>query len=196
MKRLLTCLIAPLLVLMLASFTPPTFNQDEKVQGKDSTAINVSFSPAQLIVEDNRTTEMLSIIVKENTTSNLSIAKSVEGLTNILSKNAQERRCESLMERMTIQTGYSSLEIENILHKKKVYDMVSYTLFVLFLMYLWYACTQFTYFSNVVSIQEVIIRAIAYIALFIILFLLCKYLGNMINYKYHLIQSVINSPPG
>lgn len=196
MRRYITCLLAPLLVLMLSAFTPGSVIQEKQVTGKDSSVVNVTFSPAKVIVEDNRLPSDGTVIIKENTESNLQVATAINKVADALTEELRERRYASLMDRITRQTGFSVKEVDKIIHKKKVYDAIMYTIFVILLLFLGYGINQHTVHSKVISTREFAVRTISYILIFVACVLLFKYGDRIINVDYQVINSIINSPPG
>ena len=193
MKKLLTCLMAPLLMFMLSAFTTV---QDKTVAGKDSSVVNVTFSPAKVIVEDNRLPSDGTLVIQENTESNLKVAEAIDKIAGVLTEELQERRCESIMDRITQQTGMTVEQVNKIIHKKKVYDMIMYTMFVIALLILGYGINQHSIHSKIITSREFTVRTITYVLLFIGCILIFKYGDYLINGDYQFIKSIINSPPG
>jgi hypothetical protein len=179
---------------MLSAFTPGP--QETKVTGKDSSVVNVTFSPAQLIVQDNRQPVDGTAIIQGNTESNLKVASAIEKVAEVLNTEMRERRCVSLMDRITQQTGLSVNEVEKIIHKKRVYDATMYTIFVIVLLFLGYGINQHTIHSKLISSNEFWVRTISYVLLFVTVWLIFKYGSLIINKDYTVIQAIINSPPG
>jgi hypothetical protein len=199
MKRILTCIIAPLLMWALMAFTPTAASsQVEHQQSKDSTTmVNVKFSPAQIIVNDNRTVEGISAIIQKNTESNSKVAESINTSVDAVMSAMQERRCESIVDRITAKTGLTVKEVEKILHKKRIYDITFYTLFLIYLIIVYFGMIKNTVLSNVINIQELLIKTIASMFAFIALLLIYKYLGNILNGEYYpIIESIIKLPSG
>jgi len=182
-------------MLMFTALTPVSVDaQEQKTSNKDSTIVSVQFTPAHLFVNDNRTAGDMASIIEGNTQSNLQIATAINKVANIYEKNEREGRCASNMDRITQKTGFSVNKVEKILHKKRVFDMVSYTAFILYLLYFWYALSTFNNYANALSIKEYTIKVISFSLLFVCLILLFKYGDNLINGKYYpLIESIINS---
>jgi len=194
-NRLFAILIAPLLVMMLSSFTPPG-HQDQR---SDSTKLNVTFSPAQIVVKDTRSTDGVTSLIKENTQSNVEFAIALEKVAEVLKNNLhlQERRCASYMDRITSQTGLSIDDVNRIIHKKKVYDITFYTLFTLYLLYFVYALTKYSNYAGAINIKEWIIKFLSYLFMLILLFLVYISVWHVISSSYYpIIQAIINSPPG
>lgn len=197
MKRYITCLLAPLLTMALMSFNLPDNHQGKS---KDSTqTVNVQFSPARVIVSDNRTTDAVTSLIKENSESNVEVAGAIERLAEVLLRNydLQERRCASYMDRISTETGLSIDQINKIVHKKRVYDITFYTLFSLYILYVMFGISSMTYHANAVNMKEwgiKIISGLVSIALFYLAYLA---IGAIFNGPYYpVIQSIINSPPG
>lgn len=198
MRKLFTCLIAPLIVMALMSFTP-TYPMETSGSVKDSTTVNVNFNPAQIIVKDNRTTDGVTSLIRENTETNLQVAGAIERLAGTITEslNLQERRNASLVDRITQQTGLSKDSINSILHRKRVYDITFYTLFGLYLLYVYYTFSINSIYSRMVTMNEFYIKTAYAILCGIILFILYKSIGIIINGPdYPIIQSIINTPPG
>lgn len=189
--------MAPLIMMLLLSFTKTPTVAQQQVYSKDSTIVSVQFTPAQLILKDNRDIVNDIAIVSQHTESNLEIANSITQLTSLLSVDMKERRSESLVDRISQQTGLSIITVTSIIHKKRVFDMVAYTIFIVFLLYMYYAFSTFSNYSRMMNISEFKIKTISYIILFVILVLLFKYGDGLINGNYHpLIETIIKAPPG
>ena len=194
-NRLFAILIAPLLVMMLSSFTPPG-HQDQR---SDSTKLNVTFSPAQIVVKDTRSTDGVTALIKENTESNVEFAIALEKVAEVLKNNLslQERRCASYMDRITTETGLSIDAVNKIIHKKKVYDITFYTLFTLYLLYFVYALTTFSNYAGAMNIKEWVMKVLSYLFILLLLYVAYISIGHIINNSYYpIIQAIINSPPG
>jgi len=197
MTRLFVILIAPLLVSTLMSFTPD-FTQKE-VYGKDSSTVTVMFDPAQIIVNDNRTTDIISSVIKENAETNLKFANAIESVSDAIKSNLslQERRCVSIMDRITQQTGLSSLEINKIIHKKRVYDMIFYTLFTMYILFVMFGLSSMTHHAKAISTKEWYIKTITAVMVLTLFWLAYKSMGMILTSpNYNIIQTIINSPPG
>jgi hypothetical protein len=182
----------------LMAFTPaPASTSDVTQQKKDSTQmVNVKFSPAQIVVNDNRTVEGISAIIEKNSESNSEIAKAINRAVDAALVSAEERRCVSLMDRITQQTNLSVNEINKILHKKRIFDMIFYTIFLAFLIYTYLEVGRKGYIEAV-SLKHFGVTVTGTIFQFLALLFIYKYLGGLINGPhYPIIQSIINSPPG
>lgn len=196
MRKLSAIIIAPLLVLMLSSFT---FSGQQDQRSSDSTKVNVTFTPAQIVVKDSRSTDAVTSLIKANTESNVEFAIALDKVAEVLknSLNLQERRCASYMDRITSQTGLSVNEVNKIVHKKRVYDITFYTLFTVCLLYFLYGFITFNNYASAISMKEWGIKALSYILILLLLYLCYLAIGNIINGpNYFLIQAIINSPPG
>lgn len=197
MKRYITCLIAPLLMMALMSFNLPDSHQSKS---KDSTqTVNVQFSPARVIVSDNRTTDGITSLIKENLKSNVEVASAIERLAEVQLKNydLQERRCASYMDRISTETGLTTDQINKILHKKRVYDITFYTLFSLFIFYAMFGFAGMTQHTAAISMKEWGIKIISGLITLLLLYLAYLAIGTILNGQYYpTIQSIINSPPG
>jgi hypothetical protein len=182
---------------MLMAFTPASAGDSVAQQKKDSTQmVNVKFSPAQIVVNDNRTVEGISAIIEKNSESNSDIAKAINRAVDAALVSAEERRCVSLMDRITQQTNLSVDEVNKILHKKRIYDMVFYTLFTAYLLYFYLMFARKGYIEAI-SLKHFGVTVTTAIVSFLALLLIYKYLGGLINGPhYPIIQSIINSPPG
>ena len=197
-KRVLTILLAPLIVFMLMSFTPQTNQQDDKVSSKDSSSVvSVKFSPAKLVVEDNRSVSLFTDVVLENAKSNSNVAESIEKLANVIKENGQERREEPIIGRITHATGFTSLQVEKIIHKKRVYDITFYTLFLLWSLYVGFGISQNTYFTNIMSIKEFSMKTSSAIFLTGILYLIYLIVWEIIKGpNYQLVHDLLKSYSG
>lgn len=180
------------------SFSFTDINQDK--EKKDSTqTVNVQFSPAHVIVSDNRTTDGITSLIKENSESNVEVAGAIERLAVVLIKNfdLQERRCASYMDRISTETGLSLDQINEIIHKKRVYDIIFYTLFSLYLFYLIFSISGMTHHRMAVSMKEWGIKIISGLVVLLLFYLTYLAVGTILNGQYYpVIQSIINSPPG
>jgi hypothetical protein len=201
MKRYLACILIPLLVSVLSIFTPRSDVAAQTVQtvGKDSINLTItsSFAPAKLMIQDSRNAIDLTSVVQENTNANTQIATTLNEALGVLVKELAERRNASWMSRIRIATGASDSQINYIIHKKKVFDMIFYTIFLAFIGYSYYAINRGATFAKTINPQEFTIKTIANV--FILGLLLLAYIVSnlLVNYDYQqLIVPIINSPPG
>lgn len=132
------------------AFTPPGSSSEGEQQKRDSSMVNVKFSPAQIVVSDNRTVEGISTIIGNNTESNKEIARAINGAVDAALSVAQGRRCESYMDRITTKTGLTTKQAEKIIHKKKVFDMSFYVVFLLYISYTLITITSWIMFSKAI----------------------------------------------
>jgi hypothetical protein len=182
---------------MLNAFTPDYVTTRQQDTGKDSSIVNIVFSPAHLIVKDSRTAIDATSIINSNTESNLKVADAIDKVANVLDKNLRERRFPSVKDRIAQQTGLSINEIERIIHKKRVYDMIFYTLFLICLLYMIFIFLEGTSNANAVSEREIKIKVGLIILTFITLYTLYYFLSQIINGdNYSIIKSIINSASG
>jgi hypothetical protein len=197
MKRLFASLIAPLLVMTLMSFTPPD-GQDHHVRGSDSTnVVNVHFTPASVVVKDNRTTEGMTSVIDKNSESNTAVAKSINTVAETLLSMEQERRCVSIMDRITQKTGLSVTEVNQIIHKKRVWDITFYTLFSLYTLYILFGLASMTWHTSIISMKEWGIKITSAFSSLLLLYVFYLTIDLILNGKYYpTIQSIINSASG
>jgi hypothetical protein len=196
MKRYLTCILAPLLMWMLTAFTQPSTAFQQTVHGKDSSLVSVQFSPAQLVIRDNRTTAEIVSVIQRNSDSNAQVANAIEKIATISEKAVmqQERRWASVSDRLTQQTGLSIDKVNKIIHKKRVFDITFYTIFGFYACYFIYLLLHNV---NIISAREQALKMVTYTLVFAALALIYLTFGVIINGPTsQIIQSVINSPPG
>ena len=182
---------------MLNAFTPDYVTTRQQDTGKDSSIVNIVFSPAHLIVKDSRTAIDATSIINSNTESNLEVADAIDKVANVLDKNLRERRFPSVKDRIAQQTGLSINEIERIIHKKRVYDITFYTLFLTFILYIGFIFLEGAANANIMSEKEVRIKSWLVILFFITFYMFYYFLDRIINGdNYHIIKSIINSASG
>lgn len=158
------------------SFNLSTVPQEHQIR-KDSTTVNVQFTPAQIVVSDNRTTDGVTSLIKENSESNVEVANAIEKVAESIQKTneLQERRCVSYMDRIKAQTGLTTEQVNSIIHKKRVYDITFYTLFLLYLLYLVFGISQMTKYAEAINIKEWGIKIIS--GIIVLLFFYLGYLS-------------------
>lgn len=197
MRRYITCLLAPLLTMALMSFSLPDINQSKD---KDSTqTVTVQFSPARVIVSDNRTHDGVTSLIQENSKSNVEVASAIEKIAEVLIRNSdlQERRCASYMDRISTETGLTFDQITKIIHKKRVYDITFYTLFSLLILYVMFGLSGMTNHASAISMKEWGIKIISSLVVILLFYLVYIAVGTILNGQYYpIIHSIINSPPG
>jgi hypothetical protein len=196
MKRYLTCILAPLLMWVLTAFTQPATVTQQTVHGKDSNMVSVQFSPAQLVIRDNRTTEGIVSIIQRNSDSNAQVATAIEKIAAVSEKAVmqQERRWASVSDRLTQQTGLTLDEVNHIINKKRIFDITFYTIFVLYSIYFIYVLLHNV---NIISAREQGLKILTYTLIFVSLIIIYLALVSIVNGPVsQTIQSVINSPPG
>jgi hypothetical protein len=182
---------------MLSSYTAPTASIE--VRSDDSTkTMHMKFEPARIVVQDNRTTGTMSSVIEGNTKSNTENASAISKVAEVLDQNLrlQERRCASIMDRITQQSGLSQSRVEYLLHKKRIYDVSFYTLFLLFLFYMIFLYFDSAGLAHAMSMQEYKIKTINTILIFITLFAIYYFFGQIFNGPdYNLITKIINASP-
>jgi hypothetical protein len=100
------------------------------------------------------------------------------------------------MDRISIQTGLSVEYINKIIHKKRVYDMTFYTLFVLYIFYILFGFSQMTHHARAVSMKEWGIKIISGLVILLLLYIIYLSFWKIIcGPGYHIIN-IINSAPG
>lgn len=182
---------------MLSSFTFSNVPQEPKISGPDNAVISVQFSPAQLVVKDNRTLEGLTSVIKSNSESNTEVAKSINTVAEAMVSMEQERRCVSIMDRITTQTGLTVDQVNQIIHKKRVWDITFYTLFTIYLLYVLFGLASLTWHTSILSMKEwgiKIISSLVYLGLLYLFYLTVDLLLN--GAYYPTIKSIINSASG
>jgi hypothetical protein len=160
--------------------------------------VNVQFTPAQIVVSDNRTTDGVTSLIKANSESNVEVAGAIEKVAESIQKTneLQGRRYASYMDRITTQTGLTTEQVTKIIHKKRVYDMIFYTLFTAYLFYILFGVSQMTHYAKAVSMKEwgiKIISGLVSLGLFYIVYLS---LWTVICGSNYPIIRLINSAPG
>lgn len=129
-KTTIIYLMMFVLAFILPSFTYPQEDEDKgKVVQKtsDSLVVKVRFQNPEVIVTDSRTNEDLEKKFDLQTMSNAALIDELKTLNNnfyVFFTSMEERRCESVMDRIKRASGYTEGQINKIFKQERTINTI------------------------------------------------------------------------
>lgn len=199
MKKFLLCLILPFLL----SFSPPELSIKQAIvtdgNKTDSIYMPITYLPSQIDMTftDARAADDLSEIINQNTYAISSIVEMTNVTSQLVMSEIQKGRCNPLQDSITsLWLSDPNFNIKHIIHKKRVFDAISYILFGIYLIAASLQFFRVVHNHEFPDQQRMTIKFLAFTGWIISCWLLYQILSQLICADYYLLQTITNLAPG
>lgn len=192
------CFILPFLLSFASPAEPdPVVKPD--LLNKTSMHLPITYTSSQIDMTflSNQTADKLADVINQNTNVISSIAELTQINSQLVMSEIQKGRCNPLQDNInSIWLSDPNFNIETVIHKKRVFDMISYVLFLGVILWIFYSYFNILRHRNFPRQEEIIVWSIALIGTLVSIWLLYHIFSRLICSDYYLLQTLTKLVPG